>query len=188
MVSSTPGNCCPLGFERVGASHVANASLTWDGDFNSGAGGDYVALCTGRNGSSNPITALTAFVTPSHADPFMGCPAGWSKVTAALNTSCTCRGQSPNHTDDCWNCEDLNSGSANLGAMYLCAQRDAAVTPIMGLEAVAGNDTACPSSSTAVPAAEGMAPGPWDFDPKGEKLQLCVSVNQSQSREQMRAR
>lgn len=67
--------------------------------------------------------------------------------------------------------------------MYLCAQRvvDAGMVgtaPITALAAVVGNHSACPSGSSAVPAAKGMPPGEWDFDPKacpkGEHVRLCA--------------
>ena len=210
IVASTPaGACCPAGLERVGASLVTNTNPkpcgndSWNGDFNSGAGGKYVYLCFGRGSGSgaqplSPISSLGAFTTPSDADPFMDCPSGWSKVSAPVNnTYCQCLG-SPNDKDDCANCEDFNSGSKNVGAMYLCYKRQenpplgslaasvatASLAAITSLSAVTGNRSTCPPGLVTVPAVPRMKPaGPFDFNAAGGSIWLCAQLSSGHEKE-----
>ena len=77
--------------------------------------GSFAFLC-GRSqaagGRQLPITGLLAFSTPSDADPDGACPqprtadgSRWEKVVGTTDT------------------HNLNTGSTNIGAMYLCVAR-----------------------------------------------------------------
>eukprot|EP01046_Picozoa_sp_COSAG06_P062720 COSAG06_NODE_14261_length_1173_cov_1.477654_1_plen_116_part_00 len=65
---------CPPGMTRIATGHSS-----WDGDFNSGAGGTYVYLCSGSgsggggggggSAKQGPITALHAVASPTVARP-----------------------------------------------------------------------------------------------------------------------
>jgi hypothetical protein len=122
----------------------------------------YVFLCVGSGGgggggnaSSAAITELVAFSTPSDADPDEACPSGgWEKVSG-----------------------NLNSGSKNIGAQYLCVRRGGhgpGIRRLGGLVA-AGGANGCPAGSSPVLGTPPHQALPFDFDPKGVGVQLCAN-------------
>ena len=160
VVSKLEGACCPKGYSRV-----LNASSAWDADLNDGAKGSFVYLCASREVKSDPITRLVAFTTPSAAQPFGDCPPNTTKVKGVGG--------------DDWTHNDLNFGSMNPGAMYLCHGSQAGQPPIRDVVGVAGeiNSTACPDGSRFVEgaASQGGKGKPFDFDPRGIGVRLCAS-------------
>jgi len=162
VAASEGGNVtCPTGLELL---RPLNSVTDWDLDFNSGAGGDYTYLCVGRDASASPILSLLGFHTPSAADPFENCPGNYTKVLG--NTSEV-------------GANDLNHGSLNVGAMYLCYRKDIG-SPIYDLAGLPGGGNA--SSAAGCQAARGWEaihgppayPGVFDFDPSGRGLILCA--------------
>ena len=175
LVSSAAHSSCPDGYARVGGA--SEAATAWDEDFNQGAKGLYVYLCVAtanstRAAPSSPaITSLVAFTTPSDAQPFGDCPKGMQKAPGV-----GANGSSP---FEYWEHSDLNHGSANIGAMYLCYEMQPGQPAISALVGVAGavNATACPGTTAPVngTASQGRATKAFDFDPKGSGLRLCAS-------------
>ena len=124
----------------------------------------------GEGAGGGWITDLVAFATPSAADPYENCPAGYTKMGNATSGN-------------------LNSGSTNPGVMYLCyktqqqllllqqeeeeedEQEGRGISQLVG---VIGNASACPSGMEAVQGTAAQ-PGPFDFDPKGPGLHLCFA-------------
>ena len=162
VISSIAGACCPLGFERLAAGGNSSAMTAWDSDLNTGAGGNFVYLCSSKSPPPSPavgwISDLVAFATHSAADPFEPCPAGYTKMGNSTSG-------------------DLNSGSKNPGVAYLCYKKADAASKtkgIGGLLAVIGNASVCPSGMQAVPGTAAK-PGPFDFDPAGPGLHVCFS-------------
>ena len=160
VISAQRGACCPAGYRRVEAANatgVALAAKPWDGDLNAEAGGAFVYLCYTRRAlqpAQPPISELVAFVTPSAADPYEPCPAGYTKLGNATTG-------------------DLNSGSKNPGVAYLCAKRAAASggTRLVAVVGNASEPAPCPSGKfvQGTPAQ----PGPFQFDPAGVGVRLC---------------
>ena len=155
--------CCPNG------TGLVNTGRDFDGDYNAGAGGDYIFLCvrseTSQTGTSKePITELRAFTTPSAADPFQGCPAGLEKIPAVIAANGSTDGN------------NMNAGSKNIGAMYLCASRNSsaadAITSLVGTLA----NSSCPAGLMLVRGVDnpsGADGAPFNFDPKGVGVHLC---------------
>uniref|UniRef100_A0A7S3ES71 MABP domain-containing protein n=1 Tax=Haptolina ericina TaxID=156174 RepID=A0A7S3ES71_9EUKA len=138
------------------------AGTKWDLDFNTGAGGDYTYVCVERKAADSPISALLGFHTPSAAEPFGDCPANYAKVLG--NSSAI-------------GANDLNHGSLNQGAMFLCYQRGGA--PIYNLAGLAGGGTAVSAAGCRLPGWEAITgppayPGVFNFDPAGVGLILCA--------------
>lgn len=140
-----------------------NATPDWDLDFNSGAGGDYTYLCLERTAGETPMTSLLAFHTPSAAQPFGDCPQNYTKV---LGNS-TAIGAN-----------DLNHGSRNVGAMFLCYLKGGG-SPIYDLAGFAGGGNGSSAKGCTAAGWEAVGgppayPGLFDFDPMGDGLTLCV--------------
>jgi len=151
---------CPSGLQLL---RPMNSTPMWDLDFNTGAGGDYAYLCVGRNSSQTPIRALLGFHTPSAADPFENCPANYTKVIG-------------NSTEVGAN--DLNHGSRNVGAMYLCYRKDSGL-PFYDLAAFEGGGNAstgvgCKTAGWETILGPPAYPGVFNFDPSGKGLTLCA--------------
>ena len=133
----------------------------------------FVFLCVWRSkdNATDEVTELRAFVTPSDADPDGDCPARFEKVAGSGPSWETVSG-------------NLNSGSTNIGSMYLCMLRRGAGGHGPGIQTlqgvVAGNSSTkrspvskhCPSGSS--PVLRTPLPAPFDFDPKGIGLLLCT--------------
>ena len=146
--------CCPAGDERVAFASGEPVPFT---QTNPPPGHDFTYLCAGRapaDPEAAAITAMTAFATPSAADPNEDCPAGWHKVNNAS--------------------VPLGTGATG-GPVFLCSKQTAGGTPLTGLLGVRGNaSAACPSGTTAVPGTA-ASPGPFLFDSSGVGAQLCAS-------------
>jgi hypothetical protein len=164
---SARGAACPRGSALVRAT---NATSAWDLDFNQGAGGDYTYLCASRVPSAPPIGDLLGFHTPSAAEPFGNCPSGFTKV----------RGNGTSIGAD-----DLNHGSRNPGAMFLCYRKGVGA-PIYELAGLAGAGGAAEAGCKQAGYSEAVHgppayPGIFDFDPAGVRLTLCADRHNGSS-------
>ena len=159
---------CPDGLTQVGPLPTTVPAPTlagsgWDNDFNDGASGQYAYLCYSRE-PGTPIGALLAFRTPSSAQPLGDCPAGYTKVQGV---------------DGSFGSNDLNAGSHNDGAAFLCYENSTVESPSSAVVDIAGVAGAANASHCAAAGWEAVggpptAPGVFDFDPAGVGLTLCV--------------
>jgi hypothetical protein len=146
--------------ELLAANCTQDSAVAWCSQTFAGS---FAHICAGGGDTAAAgIADLCAFTTPSDADPDGDCPRGWEKIESESSA------------------HNLNTGSTNIGAGYLCMQRasserGAARGPVLvGLE---GGLMAkgCPADASAVPACAGSpSPGPVDFDPSGAGALLCM--------------
>ena len=154
---------CPPGTTRIATGHSS-----WDGDFNSGAGGTYVYLCSGSgsggggggggggSAKQGPITALHAVASPTAARP----PPS-SGATSSASSLC------PDGYEQLEG--NMNQGSRNKGYTYLCVSRKNATAAIVALVGEKAS-TGCAAGFEAVPGDDGK---PFNFDAAGEGVVLC---------------